>query len=798
MPDWPAIASSACTIRVRGIVQGVGFRPYVFRLATALRLAGWVRNGLEGVEIYLEGSPADLEEFRSQLETRPPPAARITAIDVEPAGLLGLAGFTIHESDRREHPTVRISPDLPICGDCLRELFDARDRRYQYPYINCTNCGPRYTVILGLPYDRPRTTMKDWPLDNYCSREYHDPANRRFHAQPVACPGCGPEYVLEVVGQFDVGAALVAAPMTERTQTEANSNGVIKRAAELLRAGAIVAVKGLGGYHLACDARHPGAVAALRERKYRKEKPFAVMVRDLETARALVDLSPAAEDLLTSAARPIVLAPGVVELAGVAPENHELGVMLPYTPVHHLLFASGAPDALVMTSANRSSEPIAYQDDYARARLAGIADAFLIGQRPIARRVDDSVARAGAFGPVVLRRARGYAPGAVATFPSGRPVLALGADLKNTITLVVDGQAFVSQHIGDLEDYPSAQAFHETIGDLVSMYEVDWSDVLVACDAHPQYISTGYASELPAAERISVQHHRAHLASVLAEQGLWEKRVLGVSFDGTGYGDDGSIWGGEIFAGSVAAGFERVAHLRSAMLPGGDAAARWPVQAAAGFLAEVNPSHGLPELSAPPFEFPARYDHSMELVRKNVRTFATTSVGRLFDAGAALLGFTRGITFEGQAAAWVEYLATSAPAVDPYPFPFSRDELDYRPLLSAIIVDRLRGRDRREIARAFQRGIAQGLADAVASLCVLRDIDTVVLSGGVFQNELLLRDLKSLLGKGPLEILTNHAVPSNDGGISLGQAAMAVSSLVSGPLSIVRGVRGQSSVVRCQ
>jgi len=743
-------------MRVRGIVQGVGFRPYVFRLATALRLAGWVRNGVEGVEIHLEGSPAGLEEFKSRLETEAPPAASITAIDIEASGLLSLSGFTIQESDRRQHPTVRISPDLPICDDCLRELYDTRDRRHLYPYINCTNCGPRYTVILGLPYDRPRTTMKDWPLDDYCSREYHDPANRRFHAQPVACPECGPQYVLESDGL-----------------AQDKGHNAIKRAAELLRAGSIVAVKGLGGYHLACDARHAGVVAALRERKFRKEKPFAVMARDPATAGSLVDLSPEAEDLLASLARPIVLAPAVMELAGVAPENHELGVMLPYTPVHHLLFASGAPDALVMTSANRSSEPIAYQDDDARTRLAGIADAFLIGERPIARRVDDSVARAGAFGPVVLRRARGYAPGAVATFPRGRPVLALGADLKNTITLVVDGQAFVSQHIGDLEDYPSAQAFHETIADLVSMYEVDWGDVLVACDAHPQYISTGYASELPAAEKISVQHHRAHIASVLAEQGLWDKRVLGVSFDGTGYGDDGSIWGGEIFSGSVAEGFERVAHLRSAMLPGGDAAARWPVQAAAGFLSEVNHQHGLPDLSAGLFDFPERYRNSLEMVRKGVRTFPTTSAGRLFDAAAALLGFTRGVTFEGQAAAWVEHLATSAPAVDPYPFPFSGDELDYRPLLSAMMVDRLHGRDRSEIARAFQRGLAQGLADAIKSLSRFQDLDTVVLSGGVFQNELLMRDLRSLLGDGPLQILTNHAVPPNDGGVSLGQAGIA-------------------------
>ena len=770
----PTVPPRACSICVRGVVQGVGFRPHVFRLAKALALTGWVRNAAEGVEIHVEGAEENLHEFARRLATDSPPAARIAAMEVAPVKLLGLDEFSIHESERHAHPTTRISPELAVCDDCLRELFDPRDRRHLYPYINCTNCGPRYTVVLGLPYDRPRTTMRDWPLDDYCLREYHDPANRRFHAQPAACPNCGPQYVLEAQGLQTIARA------DEPDKSRASRDpGPIERTAELLRTGRIVAVKGLGGYHLACDARNAAAVAALRERKYRKEKPFALMARDLEAARGLVILSREAQELLTSAARPIVLAPARIYLAGVAPQNHELGVMLPYTPLHHLLFASGAPDVLVMTSANRSNEPIAYHDDDARARLAGIADAFLVGERPIARRVDDSVARAGAFGPVILRRARGYAPGAVATLPADRPVLAVGADLKNTITLVVDRQAFVSQHIGDLEDYASAQAFRETIEDMVSMYEVRWDQLIVAHDAHPQYISTAYALELPAVEKIAVQHHRAHLASVLAEHGLWEKPVLGVSLDGTGYGDDGSIWGGEIFAGSVGAGFERAAHLRPALLPGGDAAARWPVQAAAGFLAQVNDSHGLPDLTAPPFEFPARYRNSMELLRKNVRTFATTSVGRLFDAAAALLGFTREVTFEGQAAMWVEHLAISSHAVEPYALPFSGAELDYRPLLSALMLDRLRGRDRAEIARAFQRGVAQGLADAIESLCHSQGVGTVVLSGGVFQNELLMTDLRSLLAAGSLRILSNREVPPNDGGISLGQAALAVSSRLS-------------------
>ena len=392
-----------------------------------------------------------------------------------------------------------------------------------------------------------------------------------------------------------------------------------------------------------------------------------------------------------------MLAPAKVELAGVAPQNNELGVMLPYTPLHHLLFAAGAPEALVMTSANRSSEPIAYDDEDALQRLSGIADAFLIGQRPIARRVDDSVVRDGAFGPVILRRARGYAPGAVAKLPCEKPILALGADLKNTVTLVVDGQAFVSQHIGDLEHYEAFRAFQETISDLVAMYEVDWDELLVAHDCHPQYASALHASELKAARTVAVQHHRAHVASVLAERGEWEKRVLGVSFDGTGYGDDGSIWGGEIFVGSVKEGFERVAHLRNAALPGGDAAAQYPVQAAAGFLAQLE---ALPDMTAAPFNFPQRFGNALELVTKGVRTFSTTSMGRLFDTVAALLGFTRDISFEGQAAMWLEQLARGAAITEAYPFPFIGVELDFRPLLQSIVRgSQTRSGSRRDCAR---------------------------------------------------------------------------------------------------
>lgn len=746
--------ASACSIRVRGVVQGVGFRPFVYRLARANTLGGWVLNGEEGVEIYLEGAEQGLQAFVQEMKMQPPPAASIAEMEVHPVVPLGVNEFTIRESRSRERPTARISPDLPVCDACLDELFDPGNPRYGYPYINCTNCGPRYTVVLGLPYDRANTTMKDWPLDDYCAGEFKDAGNRRFHAQPVACPACGPGYYLQPQAETILG-------------TQAS----IQYAVQLLNAGMILAVKGLGGYHLACDARNSAAVAALRERKYRKEKPFAVMARDLAEVVSLVELSAESETLLTSSARPIVLAPARVDLKGVAPQNNELGVMLPYTPLHHLLFAAGAPGALVMTSANRSSEPIAYDDQDALERLFGIADAFLIGQRPIARRVDDSVARDGAFGPVVLRRARGYAPGAVAKLPSARPILALGADLKNTVTLVVDGQAFVSQHIGDLEHYDAFRAFQETVSDLVAMYEVDWAELLAAHDGHPQYASALYASELKVGRTVAVQHHRAHVASVLAERGEWEKRVLGVSFDGTGYGDDGRIWGGEFFVGSVKEGFERVAHLRNAMLPGGDAAAQYPVQAAAGFLAQLE---SLPDMTAAPFNFPERFENALQLLSKSVRTFSTSSMGRLFDAVAALLGFTRDTSFEGQAAMWVEQLARGAcPTTGAYAFPFAGAELDFRPLLHSVVGDRQRGRDPGEIALAFQRAVAAGLHQAVTELCRAYALDTIVLSGGVFQNELLLEDMKALLEGGALSVWTNHAVPPNDGGISLGQAALA-------------------------
>jgi hydrogenase maturation protein HypF len=741
----------AWSIRVTGVVQGVGFRPFVYRLATRLGLGGWVLNTEQGVEIVVEGPEPALATFLSELESNPPPAARIASLSVQQTRPIGFAQFTIRESAQGDRPTTRVSPDLATCDACLRELFDPADRRFHYPYINCTNCGPRYSIILSLPYDRPRTTMKDWSLCPDCDREYHDPGDRRFHAQPIACPLCGPQYRL----------------CTATGQLVARGEDAVRLAASWLVAGKILAVKGIGGYHLACDARNAAAVWALRERKFRKEKPFALMVRDLDTAAQLVELDDAASALLGSPARPILLLPARIELPGVAPENRDFGIMLPYAPLHYLLFAFGAPAVLVMTSANRSDEPIAFCDDDAFARLSGIADAFLVGERPIARRIDDSVIRHGPSGSILVRRARGLAPAVVATLPTTRPILAVGADLKNTVTLVVAGQAFVSQHIGDLEHWPVVEAFSTTIRDLCAMYEVNLDEALIVHDAHPEYVSTRLAQELPGTH-VAVQHHRAHIASVLAEHECWDDSVVGFAFDGTGYGDDSSIWGGEVFVGSLVGGLRRVASLRPVLLPGGDTAARWPVQAAAGFLAMLPE---LPDLHASPFAFPKRYDEACTVLRRRVRCHPTTSMGRLFDTVAALCGFTRPITFEGQAAIWLEHLARQAGEVAPYPFPFVNHELDFRPLLAAVIRDRQRGRDIAAIARAFHEAVAHAICSVAAYCREAYGIRHVVLSGGVFQNMLLLTRVQQLLGQ--TTVWVNRMVPPNDGGISLGQAALA-------------------------
>ncbi|MDB5041377.1 MAG: (NiFe) hydrogenase maturation protein HypF [Candidatus Eremiobacteraeota bacterium] len=739
-------AVGALDLRIRGVVQGVGFRPFVYRLARRHALAGWVRNGESGVAVHVEGPLDALDAFARAVVDEAPPAASIASVDATPGAFERHREFAIRESSAGERPTARIAPDIAVCRACLRELFDPADRRYRYPYINCTDCGPRYSIVLGLPYDRPATTMASWTMCARCEAEYDDPADRRFHAQPQACPACGPSYVLREDGRDEMrGTAAIAA------------------AAARLRDGAIVAIKGIGGYHLACNATDAEAVAALRERKYRKERPFAVMTCSVELARTLVELDDAAEALLTSVARPIVLARARRVLEGVAPGNRELGVMLPYTPLHHLLFAEGAPDVLVLTSANRSSEPIAFEDADAVANLAGIAEAFLVGERRIARRIDDSVARVTAAGSSVLRRARGFAPRAIVTIPATRSILAVGGDLKNAIALVVAGQAFVSQHVGDLDHLPARDAFEQTVHDLCAMYEIHEDELLLAHDAHPEYASSVFARST-LGEHVAIQHHRAHVASVLAERGEWDREVIGVAFDGTGYGDDGTIWGGEIFTGSIRGGFDRVAHLREAPLPGGDAAAQFPVQAAAGFLFDLD---DLPDLTAEPFGFPARYAFARSMIERGVRTFRTTSMGRLFDTVAALLGFTREITFEGQAAMWLEHQAAAASETAAYEFPLRDGELDYRPLLAAIVDDRLCGRDGGSIARAFHGAVVEAVVGVHAAFGADRPL---VASGGVWQNRLLVESLYARLGE---SLWLNRIVPANDGGLCLGQAALA-------------------------
>jgi hydrogenase maturation protein HypF len=741
-------------LRVRGVVQGVGFRPFIYRLARRYGLSGWVLNDAQGVLIEARGAADTVADFVAAIQREAPPASHVEELlellrrdGGEPGG------FEIRESAGAASITTQISPDLVVCPDCLAELFDPQDFRYRYAYINCTNCGPRYSIILALPYDRPLTTMKDYPLCSRCEAEYHDPENRRFHAQPVACPACGPHLrYLDAAGQ-------------ELAKGEA----VINLAAFQLRNGAILAIKGLGGYHLACDATDTAAVEALRVRKFRKERPFALMARDLSAIAGIVVLDAAAEALLAGPARPIVLlAKGQKSLpSALAPDNAELGIMLPYTPLHHLLFAAGAPPLLVMTSANRSSEPIAYRDEEALTRLAGIADGLVVGERLIARRVDDSVVTIMDGAPAMIRRARGYAPSPVlrdARF--ARPILALGAGLKNAVALATGGYLFVSQHLGDLDNLDAFEAFQETVLDLTSMYRVDLTETLVVHDLHPDYPSSRYAESLPG-PRLAVQHHLAHIASVLAEHGAWELPVIGFSFDGTGLGSDETIWGGEIICGSLAGGLERVGHLRRALLPGGDAAARHPEQAAVGFLHELDADLWRPLLS----EKPVRV--ALSLIKSGLNTPVTSSMGRLFDAVAALCGFKRPMTFEGQAAIWLESLARQAHPSEPYPFPFDGATWDYRALLMPLLVDLRAGCEAVEVAYRFHAALAAGVVEAAVRLREQGHGSTVALSGGVWHNKLLHGLALSDLRQRGFTVWWNQQVPVGDGGIAVGQAALA-------------------------
>jgi hydrogenase maturation protein HypF len=697
--------------RVTGVVQGVGFRPFVYGLARREGLGGFVLNDGEGVVIEAEGR--ELDRFAAELANEAPPLARVdsvTAVALEP---VGEREFRILESIPSARSAL-IPADVATCDDCLRELFDPDDRRYRYPFVNCTQCGPRFTIVREVPYDRPNTTMAGFPLCEDCRREYEDPADRRFHAEPIACPVCGPKLSMR-----------------------------LEDAVEALRDGSIVAVKGLGGYHLACDGASEEAVARLRGRKHREDKPFALM-----TARPaeLVVLDEAERELLESSERPIVLlrrrrdAPVA---PSVAPGTEWLGVMLPYTPLHHLLLHDFG-GALVMTSGNRSDEPIAYEDDEGRTRLAGIADAFLAHDRRIHRRCEDSVVRSG----FPLRRSRGFVPGALRLpVAAKRPLVAAGAELKSTFCVARGEEAFLSPHLGDLDSELAYRAFVTDLELYLRMLDVEPD--LVAHDLHPEYLATKWALEQEA-ELVGVQHHHAHAAACLAEHGETGE-ALAVVFDGTGYGTDGTFWGGEILRCDLTA-FERVAHLEPVPLPGGEAAIRQPWRMAAVHLERAG--------------VPVPYGRWPEVrASLSVNAPLSSGMGRLFDAVAALLGVRHEVSYEGQAAIELEHLAGATPA-DPYAWRFG----EATELVTACYLEARDGRPREEVAARFHETVAAGAAEACAEAGEPR---TVVLSGGSFQNLRLLASTCRRLEEHGFRVLTHRRVPPNDGGISYGQAAIA-------------------------
>lgn len=740
-------------LRVRGVVQGVGFRPFVYRTARELDLGGWVLNDNQGVLIEATGPLVALEALRHALWHQAPQAARVDSIELIRQASDGVfTPFVILESQSQQAPSALISPDLSLCPDCLHELFNPRDRRYRYPFINCTNCGPRYSILQALPYDRPNTTMKGFVLCPNCQHEYHDPSDRRFHAQPTACPVCGPR----VYAQDPHG------------QTLSYDQDAIEQASQALASGQIAAIKGLGGYHLACDATNSQAVARLRQRKHRKAKPLALMAAHIEALQGYVQLSPSAQALLQAPDRPIVLLPkGPKALPPeLAPGMHELGVMLPYTPLQYLLFKAGAPALLVMTSANRSGEPIVYRDEEVQERLSGLADIFLLGSRPIERRIDDSVVAPFGASRLMFRRARGHAPAPVVQWERlDRPMLGLGAMLKSSLTLSHQGRAIVSQHLGDLEDIEAFEAFQETLHDLCRMYQVPLEQTLVVHDLHPDYPSSHYAQRLPG-PKLAVQHHQAHVASVLLEQRLWEQPVLGLAWDGSGLGSDGAIWGGEAFVGSLSEGLQRVAHIAYVPLPGGDAAAKYPAQAAVGFVQGISGfEEWLPSKAV---------QVGRSLINSGFNTFPTSSAGRLFDAAAALVGFHERLDFEGQAAMGLEALAQTTQAQPGYPFPFDGRHWQSQPLMQALLRDRSHGVAPALMARRFHEGLADGLAQACQVLCQQYALKQVVASGGVFQNRLLLELLQQRLLSLGLSLMFNHQIPAGDGGVSLGQVALAM------------------------
>ncbi|MFI0349435.1 carbamoyltransferase HypF [Actinomadura sp. 9N407] len=753
--------------RVEGIVQGVGFRPFVHAIAHRFGLSGSVGNDLAGVFIEAEGPAGAVARFRRALEDEAPPLALIERITAEPLVPNGVpagaphntAGFTIVPSRGGPAPRTPVSPDTATCADCVRELFDPADRRYRHPFITCTGCGPRFTIVRDLPYDRPRTTMAGFPMCGQCAAEYEDPANRRYHAQPVCCPECGPALRL-TVHDGHPGADPIAG------------------AVDVLRRGGILAIKSLGGYHLAVDATDVEAVGRLRSRKHRAAKPFAVLVPDLATAERLAEIGPLARDLLASPERPIVLVPrrpGTGIADAVAPGRRELGLMLPYTPPHWLLTHDFA-GPLVMTSGNRSDEPIAYRDEEAAERLGGIADAFLTHDRPIHVRTDDSVVRVSHGRATPVRRSRGHAPRPLPLDPPAtRPLLGCGAELKSTFCLVRDGRAYLSHHIGDLENHETFRSYTEGIAHFRRLLGIE--PALIVHDLHPEYLSSKYAARYATeyatqyaiehdhgsgAELLGVQHHHAHIASCLVDN-QEAGPVIGVAFDGLGLGTDGTLWGGEFLIADLK-GFRRAAYLVPVPLPGGAAAIKEPWRMAAAYLPqeslEVRRRQG------------RRWDQIVAMAAAGLNSPPTSSAGRVFDAVAALLGLRDTIEYEGQAAIELEQCAD--PSVrDAYPAHFDRGRISASDLVRAAAADLRAGTAVETIAARFHNGMASLIVDTCVRLRDDTGLTVVALSGGVFQNALLVARTVPALERHGFHVLTHRHVPPNDGGISLGQVAIA-------------------------
>ncbi len=796
--------------RVTGVVQGVGFRPYVYRLARELELDGYVLNDERGVVVEAEGSSPAVEAFLARLPAEAPPLASVEGVACEERPPEAQEGFRIVASTRGGEPLALVSPDTATCEACLRELSDPGDRRFRYPFINCTDCGPRFTIVRDVPYDRPLTTMAGFEMCPACRAEYEEPLDRRFHAEPNACPVCGPSVRL-------CGAAGDSPALEE--VGEVVGDAALSDAVEALLGGAILALKGVGGYHLACRADDEAAVARLRIRKHREDRPFALMAGDLEAARALVELSEAEEWLLVGRERPIVLAlrrPEAPVAPSVAPRSPDLGVMLPYSPLHHVLLSDvGLP--LVMTSGNLSDEPIAYRDEDARARLAGIADVVLVHDRPIHIRTDDSVVRAiPGRAPLLLRRSRGYVPASIGLpLVAPRPVVAYGAQLKSTFCVAKGRRAWVSHHIGDLENWETLRSFREGIEHFERLFAV--VPEVVAHDLHPNYLSTTEALDRDGVEHVGVQHHHAHLAACLAEHGEIGP-ALGAIFDGTGYGTDGTVWGGELLVADLE-GFERAGWLWPVRMPGGDRAIREPWRMACAWLREARGE----EEPALPAALAAEVDPAMWRAVAQVAASelapVTTSMGRLFDAVAALCGLRARVSYEGQAAIELEAACDEdergayslpinatgdVPAVNPTTAAGERgplDEtatptaapplvLDARTTIREVLADLDAGAPVGTIAARFHNGLAEATTLACRALADRSGLDTVVLSGGVFQNRRLLIGCAGRLDAAGLRVLVPERLPPNDGGIAYGQAAVAAAQLAAAARS------GQSDAQR--